>query len=154
MAIGSKRNGTCWLTSVSDVGNEAAEQRVKRLVGDYGIFAFGERTHARKTIAVGDWICFYARAKGIVAHARVGSEVRKLPDYRLESPERYPYTVTLVDACVYTNRPVPLDDETRKQLDALTGHISSSNWGWLVRSTKQISERDFRRLTRFPPKTL
>lgn len=149
MATEPERGMTCWLTPVSEVGNETSWERVKRLVGQYGIYAFGERTHARKSIAVGDWICFYARGQGIVAHARVNSEVRRHPDRRIETPERYPYTITLADTCVYTDNPVQLDDNTRKQLGALKGHMRYENWGWLVRSTKEISESDFKLLTRF-----
>ena len=41
-----------------------------------GIYAFGERTPGRAAIRPGDRLCFYASAKGVVAHATVASLAR------------------------------------------------------------------------------
>ena len=137
-----------WLTAVAGTPQESAHVRVARLLGRDHIFAFSERSPARKRIAKGDLLCFYAKSKGIVAHATVLSPPTKRSDKPLAvEPGLYPYIVDLGDISIYTDHAVELNDSTRDRLEALSGSIKD-RWGWLVRSTLQISRHDFEILTR------
>ena len=60
-----------YLTSVASDDTCTAEECIKKLLGA-GIFAVSENSLGRK-VKPGDWICFYATATGVVAHARVKS---------------------------------------------------------------------------------
>jgi hypothetical protein len=62
-----------WLTSVKSDEKATAEDTVKLLVGREHVYAFGDGTPGRKLIKPGDWICFYATGKGIIAHAKITS---------------------------------------------------------------------------------
>ena len=69
---------TYWLTSVRADDVQTAEEVIQTLVGDEGVYAFGERTPGRNQIKPGDWMCFYAIGKGVVAHAQVSSAPEKM----------------------------------------------------------------------------
>ena len=60
-----------WLTPVGDITGLTASQVVHTLVIEEKIYAFREQIRAGKRIKGGDWICFYERGEGVVAHARV-----------------------------------------------------------------------------------
>ena len=61
-----------WLTPVKGDKDQSAEDVLQTLLGQEGIYAFGERTPRRKELKAGDRMCFYAAGKGVVAHATVG----------------------------------------------------------------------------------
>lgn len=141
-----------WITAVAGDKKEHSHERIARLLGDHQIFAFSERLGAELQISPGDWICFYAKSKGIVAHAKVDSAPRRNPDRRVgDSPEKYPYTIKLTEIQLYPEHPVTFEESTRRQLDAFGGH-SKDNWGWIVHRAHTITARDFMILTRSGPK--
>lgn len=124
------------------------EEVIKTLVGKEGIYAFGERTPGRKHLKPGDWICFYAAGRGIVAHAKVVSAPEKKPHPRVRHPERYQWTFHLDNIALYLNEPVIVDTALRNHLDAFRGKDPNEYWSWFVQATRKITEHDFEILTR------
>jgi hypothetical protein len=137
-----------WLTPVKGDQEQAAEEVIQSLVGQEAIYAFGERTPGRKRLSPGDWICFYATAKGVVAHARVGTPPERKQHHRVHHPEKYPWTFHLDKARLYLDKPVVIDAATRGRLDAFKGRDLDKSWAWFVQATRSISEQDFKALTR------
>lgn len=124
------------------------EEVIKTLVGRERIYAFGERTHHRKEIKPGDWICFYAATKGIVAHAKVASIPERKEHPAVHDPQRYPWVFRLSDINIYTEHPVVIDAQLRSRLDVFKGRPPARGWAWFVQRTRLITEHDFRILTR------
>lgn len=139
---------TYWLTPVKDHDNETAVECVKRLVGKYSIYAFGEKTPGRAQIKQGDLLCFYAAGEGVIAHARVASAPENKPDDRVLHSEDYPYTFRVQDQELYAEGPVVIDVHARERLDAFAGRDPDKPWGWFVQATRKITEHDFQMLTR------
>ncbi|MBI4302700.1 MAG: EVE domain-containing protein, partial [Chloroflexi bacterium] len=65
--ISEEGDAAYWLTPVKADKAETAEEVIQTLVGRERVYAFGERTPGRKHLKAGDWICFYATGKGVVA---------------------------------------------------------------------------------------
>jgi hypothetical protein len=141
-----------WLTPVKSDETCTAEECIKTLVGQAHIYAFGERTPGRKHLKPGDWICFYASGKGIIAHAKVDSTPVKKPDPRVHHPEKYPWTFNLKDSALYVDQPIIIDAAIRTQLDYFKGRDPSKSWAWFVQATRGITKHDFETLTRLQNK--
>lgn len=139
---------TYWLSPVKGSKEETAEECIRRLVGEEHIYAFGERTPGRKLLKPGDWICFYATGKGVIAHAQVIAPPERKPHPKVRQPERYPWVFGLGDTKLYLEEPVVIDAATRATLGAFVGRDPGRAWAWFVQSTKTITDHDFRILTR------
>jgi len=145
----SAENGIAfWLTPVKGDEEQTAEEVVETLVGREKIYAFGERTPGRKHLKPGDWICFYATAKGVIAHAKVTSSPEKKKHARVRHPEKYPWTFRLDNTRLYLEEPIVIDAATRTRLEAFKGRDPDQSWAWFVQATRRISEQDFKTLTR------
>lgn len=143
-----RRDGsTYWISSVQREGEQSAEECISVLVGKEHIYALGERTRCRKHLKPGDWICFYATANGVVAHARVRTSPEKRPHPQVLRSDRYPWVFGLQDTKLYLDKPVVVDAALRSSLDAFDGRDPRDPWAWFVFSTHRISEHDFRILT-------
>ncbi len=138
----------CWLTPVKSDEEQTAEEIVQTLVGQEGIYAFGERTPGRRHLKAGDWICFYATTNGVVAHAQATSSPENRRDPRVRDPEKYPWVFQLDDAELYLDDPVVIDASLRSELDAFEGRDLNKSWAWFVQATRRISQHDFNILTR------
>lgn len=113
-------------------------------------YAFSERTPMRKRFKAGDWIAFYGGSGyGVFAHARFASapQINPLPALTRD-PDEYPWTVDLDDVSIYEEAPVAMTREVRAQLDICKDADLDAPWGWLVTPTRQLTEHDFRVLTR------
>lgn len=137
-----------WLTPVAGDQDQTPDETVETLVGQERVYAFGDRTPGRSRLKPGDWICFYAVGKGVVAHARVASAPKKARHPKIHNPERYPWVFDLTDVRLYLDNPVLLDAETRARLEAFRGRDPVRNWAWFVQATRRISEHDFLVLVR------
>jgi EVE domain len=115
---------------------------------DSGIYAFGERTPGRGKLKPGDWMCFYASGKGVVAHARVSSMPEKKPHQKVRHSDKYPWVFRLTQAVLYPDKPMVIDLETRTRLDAFKNRDPNKSWAWFVQGTHAITEHDFHTLTR------
>jgi hypothetical protein len=135
-----------WLTPVKSNDEQTAEEVIKTLVGEEEIYAFGERTPGRKHLKQGDWICFYATAKGVVAHARVRKPPLRNPHPKVRDSKKYPWVFQLENVKLYLDKPVVIDTELRKQLDAFQGRDPTKSWAWFVQATRRITEHDFKLL--------
>ncbi len=131
-----------WLIPFRDPG------ALQRLIVDEKIWAFGENTPGRKLIQPGDWVCFYLSKKGVVAHGQVASNPTYQKNPKERVPEKYPWVFNLVNIVVYPKTPVPLDENLRRDLDALKNRDTKSRWGWFVQSNRRVSETDFNKLIR------
>jgi hypothetical protein len=137
-----------WLTPVRSDKEKTAEEEIKTLLGQDNIYAFGKRTPGRKHLKEGDWICFYATTKGIIAHARVASKPENKPHQKIRHAEKYPWVFKLENPQLYTDKPIILDTELRSKLDAFRDKDHSKFWAWFVQATRKISKHDFQILTR------
>lgn len=137
-----------WLAPVRSNNERTAEEVIQTLVGDEKIYAFGERTPGRKQLKPGDWICFYASDKGVVAHARVKTYPEKKFHPKVREPEKYPWVFSLHEVKLYLDKPVVINSDLRNQLDAFQGRDPSKSWAWFVQATRRITEHDFKLLTR------
>jgi hypothetical protein len=115
-----KDDNNYWLAPVKADDEWTAEEFVQNLVGKEKIFAFGERTPGRKHMKAGDWICFYAAANGVVAHARLKTPPERKPDKRVKEPENYPWLITFDEVKLYIDNPVVIDSGLRSKLDAFS----------------------------------
>ena len=138
--------GAYWLTPIKSDEEKTAEDALQTLVSNEQIYAFGERTPGRRHLKLGDWICFYATTKGIVAHARVLSKPERKP--HPEVSEEYPWVFDLESTQLYLNEPIVIDATVRNQLDAFRGRDPNRPWAWFVQTTRKITEHDFGILTR------
>jgi len=135
-----------WLTPVRGDKIQSAEECVRSLVVENGIYAFGENTPGRKKIKAGDRICFYATGKGIIGHATVASSPEKMRHPAVRHPDKYEWVFRVADPVVYFDRPREMTPELRAQLDAFRGRDLARSWAWFVQSTSQQTEQDFKRL--------
>jgi hypothetical protein len=136
-----------WLTPVKSNEVESAEQCIQKLVGTEGIYAFGHHTPGRKHIKPGDWICFYATTKGVIAHARVATVPENRPNPKVNDPEQFPWVFSVDSQILYLDTPVIVDGELRSQLDAFQGKDLYQSWAWFVQATHKVTEHDFQLLT-------
>lgn len=136
-----------WITPVKGDDVQTAEERIKILVGENGIYAFGERTPGRKHIKPGDLICFYACGKGVVAHAEVASHPENKPHPKVRNPEKYPWIFRLKNVKLYLDNPIAIDVSLRSKLEAFSDSDPQAPWAWFVKATRRISKKDFMLLT-------
>ncbi len=139
---------TYWITPVKSDDEQTADQIVQRLVGDNGIYAWGNNTPGRKILKPGDMICFYASAKGVVGHARVKTRPQLKKHSAVRNPDSFPWVFEVKDVKLYPDNPVLIDAEMRARLDAFKDHDLSKSWGWFVQSTHTKTKHDFDLLTR------
>jgi hypothetical protein len=140
----SSSGAAYWITPVKSERVKTADKIIKTLVIAHRVYRFSAKTYARHSIKTGDWICFYANGKGVVAHARVASEIA----LRIaKTMPHYPYVVKLDRLRAYLNTPILLDFQTRAKLDAFAFNLFTSNWAWLVQTTRRITKHDFECLT-------
>ena len=146
--ISSTASTAYWMTPVADDEYRTAEEAIEELVGKSLIYAFGVRTPGRSKLKPDDWICFYAAGNGVVAHAQVASMAEKRMHKTIMHPLDYPWIFDLKNPILYLDNPVIIDSDTRARLDAFRGRDPNKGWAWFVQTTRQISENDFKVLTR------
>jgi hypothetical protein len=139
-----------WITPVKDDEHDTAAEVVRKLVGESGLYAFGENTPGRKRLKKGDWICFHAggKGRGIVGHAQVMSSPEKGTHANIHHPEKYQWLFRVSNAKLYLEQPVVIDAAVRGQLDAFEGRDPNGRWAWFVQGTHTLSKHDFEALTR------
>jgi len=138
-----ERQASYWISPVKDMDSESALECVQRLVGRHQIYALSSGSHARTSIQVGDWICFYASGTGVVAHAQVASAPEQEPRPEIRDPEGYPWTFPLAKVSLYVDRPVVFDAVLRARLEAFQGRDPTAPWSWIVLGTRQLNRHDF-----------
>lgn len=139
---GEEEETACWITSVRAEKGLSAIEWVKQLVSEERRWAFGERTPGKDRIKPPDRICFYAKGKGVVAHAVVASKPEK------DKKAAYPWVFRLRDPVLYLDEPVAIDAGLRSRLDAFKGKESHKSWAWFVQATRNVTGQDFGLLTR------
>lgn len=148
MEATTEENVVYWLTSVRSDEKGTAENTIQNLVGKEHAYAFADSTPGRKVIKPGDWICFYANGKGIIAHAKVVSYPEQKTIRSLRHPEKYPWSFRLDNTALYTDKPVVISAELRSNLDAFQGRDPTTPWAWFVQATHKLNQHDFNLLTR------
>jgi|GEM_PF-896580 len=139
-----------WIFPVKSIGDMTTEEIVRTLVEAEKVFAFGPRSFGRRRLRSGDWMCFYASRKGVIAHAQVASEPIQNPLSKVLDPLSYPWTFSVKKVVLYPEKPVPLNPDTRSRLDAFKNRNPDTVkwWNWFVKNPHKISEHDFKVLTR------
>jgi hypothetical protein len=133
-----------WLTPVGNTHAHTASEIICTLVVGEKIYAFREQ----KRVMAGDWICFYAKGNGIVAHARILTKPEHQPLSKARTIGNYPWVMRLEDPQLYQSSPVVIDLGLRSRLDAFKDHLPNQRWAWFVQSTHKVSRHDFELLTR------
>lgn len=136
-----------WLAPVKDDEERTAEEAINFLVGKEKIWALGERTPGKKYLKPGDYICFYAAGKGVMAHAEVDTAPERKPHPAVYDSDNYPWTFRLKNIQLYLNDPIVVDASLRSQLDAFKDWDPAKNWAWFVQVTRRINRHDFEVLT-------
>lgn len=136
-----------WLTPVRPDEEQTSEDIIRKLVEQEQIYAFSEKTPGRKQMKPGDWVCFYATAKGVVAHAKVASRPEEKIHPKVRNPEKYCWVFRLDAPQLYLDSPIVIDLNLRTQLDGFRGRDLSKRWAWYVQATRKITEHDFNILT-------
>lgn len=136
-----------WITPVKSYKEQTAEECIRALVQEERIYAFGDRTPGRKDIRAGDWICFYATAKGVSGHGTVTSEPKEMRHPRVSNPDKYPWVFRLDRTETYLDTPIVIDAALRGNLDAFKDRDPDKLWGWFVQATRRITKHDFVLLT-------
>lgn len=138
-------------TSVKADKDETAEEEVRRLVVEENIWAFHENTKLRKRIKPGDYICFYASKLGIIAHARVKTAPKYMPNHpKIRHSKEYPWVCELEDVKYYPNNPVNVK-EILPKLEMASNEdpvVLNKKWGIYFQGTTTLTEHDFKLLTR------
>lgn len=115
-----------------------------------GFWGFGPSTAGRKSMKVGDRLCFYAAGDGVVAFAELAGAVSSLVAQD-EWPGPNPYESGVyklpLGTVTWLAHPVELTPELRATMDAFRGKAPGAIWSWLVQTTHRLSEADFSRLT-------
>ncbi len=137
-----------WLTPVKGDKEQSAEDVLQNLLGQHGIYAFGEKTPGRKRLKVGDRMCFYAAGKGVVAHAVVSSAPQKQAHPMVKYADKFPWVFKLENVQLYLDEPIAVDAEMRSHLDAFKGRDLNKAWAWFVQATRRLTEQDFKVLTK------
>jgi len=136
-----------WLKPLRADDMWTAEKVIETYVGQERIYAFSDRSPGKTQMKLGDWICFYASGKGVVAHAKVVSAPEKRSDSPIRNPETYPWVFDLTDISLYFDSPVMIDDSLRRRLNAFKGKDLKKRWAWFVQATNKITMHDFDILT-------
>jgi hypothetical protein len=136
-----------WITPVRRDERSTAENVIRTLVKENGIYAFGENTPGRASVKPGDWICFYASGSGVVAHAKVSSKPERKPHPKVRDSERHPWTFEVSDVDLYLDKPIGIDASMRQRLDAFSKIDPTRPWGWFVVTTRALTKNDFVLLT-------
>jgi len=136
-----------WLTPVKSDELATAEEIVYSLVGEEKIYAFGDRTPGRKHLKPGDWMCFYATGKGVIAHAKIMSLPERKKHPKIHDPEKYPWIFRVGKGKFYLDDPVIIDAELRGRLEVFKGRDPNKPWAWFVQATRKLSSHDFTILT-------
>jgi len=137
-----------WLTPVKGDEEQSAEEVLQTLLGQEGIYAFGERTPRRRELKAGDRMCFYATGKGVVAHASVSSAPQKQLHPSVRYSDKYPWIFRVEGVQLYFDEPIAVDAEMRSRLEAFKSRDLNKAWSWFVQATRKITEQDFGALTR------
>jgi hypothetical protein len=135
-----------WLTPVKGDKDQSAEEVLQTLLGQEGIYAFGERTPRRKELKAGDRMCFYAVGKGVVAHAKVGSAPQKQRHPKVRHSDKYPWVFKVDDVELYLDEPIAVDAEMRSRLDAFKNRDLNKAWAWFVQAIRILEQQDFQTL--------
>jgi hypothetical protein len=137
-----------WLTPVKGDKEQTAEDVLQTLLGQEGIYAFGEKTPRRKELKPGDRMCFYAAGKGVVAHAKVSSAPQKQLHPMVKYADKYPWVFKVENVQLYLDEPIAVDAEKRSQLEEFEGRDLNKAWAWFVQATRRLTEQDFVALTK------
>lgn len=134
------------LTPVSDNEEGTVRETLDNLVGR-GWYVFGDRTPGRKALAPGDRICFYATTQGVVAEAEVATAPERGTVEGVRYPDRFPWRFKVRNARFFYEKPVIIDAELRRQLEAFKAKDPAGPWAWFVQGTKYVTAHDFAILT-------
>jgi hypothetical protein len=106
-------------------------------------------TPHRTRISAGDQCCFYIPKVGVVARAVISgrADVRMTPA-NWPGPNDYSADVFRVplESVEWLPAPLPINAALRAAMDAFVGKDASKPWAWLIQTTNQLTEHDFRLL--------
>jgi len=137
-----------WLTPVRSEEDQTAIDTIKSLVGQNRAYAWSARTPGLKELKAGDWLCFYAAATGVVAHAMVHTRPVEKPHPKAKYPDKYNWSFQLESPKLYLDNPVVVDGALRAKLDAFRDKDPAKAWAWFVQPTHKLTQHDFEILTR------
>jgi hypothetical protein len=117
-----------WLIPVMYWKDRKTEKVIRDLVQRESIYALSEKSHRRRYLQSGDWICFYIPCRGVVTHAKLATRPERKRHRAVPNPEKYPWVFHLEETRVYIEEPVALDITIRGQLDAFRDRDLKQLW--------------------------
>lgn len=136
-----------WLIPAKSGDGQTAPEAILASIGKERVYEIGGKTSWKGLPKPGDWVCFYAAGKGVVAHAKVISGPERQDDRVRHSP-KHSWGFRLDRVELYLDEPLALDAVVRKRLDCLRHRDLEKPWGWFVREIREITNHDFTILTR------
>lgn len=132
-----------WIIPVAEDDDRTAEDWVLSLVVNAKMWS----STSKKSLLVGDRVCFYGAGKGVMANAIV----RTPPVFKthpMASPDAPSWVIELDEVVEYLAGPVVIDAALREKLDAFSGKDPSKPWSWFVQGTHKVTAHDFEVLTK------
>jgi hypothetical protein len=135
------------LVPVGPTAEASAPEIVQELLGK-GWWAFGPRTQGRRHLRRGDRLCFYLKATGVVARARLAGDLAERRAPASYDKRRYTWVAPVTDVAYFFANPVTIDRELRSKLDAFKGKDPAASGAWFVQSAHMVTGHDYALLTR------
>jgi hypothetical protein len=140
-----------WVVPAGRQGGFSAADHLKAWL-DKGFWGFGEGTPGRKAMKVGDWAAFYAaKSHSVLAYAQIAGALNMLvaaSEYPGPGVQTQPLYKVPLSGITWVEDPVVVDESTRASLDAFMGKDPAAGWSWLIQTTRRLTKKDFKRLTR------
>lgn len=134
------------ITPVADDEEATAEETIRSLL-DQGLYVIKPSCSGRTRINAGDRICFYRTRIGVVAEAVISAPPQKKSVKFARFQGTYSFAVPVEKVTYFFDKPIVLDEKTRRRLDIFRSRNVVSNWAWFVLTTRVISKQDYFILT-------
>jgi hypothetical protein len=134
------------LMSVRDGIEATAEQTIKSLL-DQGWYVLRPDAPYRLRIKAGTRVCFYAKGIGVVAEATAAGPVERREIRFARRHELFPYAFPVGRERYFFDKPVVIDVNLRRRLDAFKDKNPAGKWAFLVQNPRELTEHDFKVMT-------
>ena len=133
-----------WLATVTGDPAISPEQVLERVVGKRRVF--GVSGTVEGAAAIGDWIAFHVKDKGVVGRAQIAGTAREASGLR--DAHQYGQILKLADVVVHPDRPQALEGEARLRLRASGVTVDTAP------ALRRITGEEYEALTSTPPRAI
>ena len=129
-----------WLATVTGDPAISPEQFLERVVGKRRVFGVSGTVDG--AAAIGDWIAFHVKDKGVVGRAQIAGTAREASGLR--DAHQYRQILKLAEVVVHADRPHALEGEARLRLRASGVTVDTAP------ALRRITREEFEALTSTP----